>query len=253
MAGDKKLHDNLSRVKGPSPLGKSIFVGLRLTDALWQYAFLHRGWASQLVHRLRGTPLPVLDVANGQLYPYYQLFVAMSFGSGLKQAIHMAFISEQELSAASGFGIGLFNTVINSTNILFSIWSSTSQASLSDGWLSTLLSTPSVAIGVGAYTIGILTELFSELQRQRFKKDPANKRKPYGGGLFSLATNINYGAYTLWRAGFALASGGWPWGLFTFSFFLYDFVTRGVPVLDQYCSNKVCSFFVYLSALLCAC
>lgn len=241
MASNKKLKDNLSRVKAPSPLGKSIFVGLRLTDAVWQYAFLHRGWASQLVQQFGGTPLQVLHASSGWLNPYYQLLVAMALGSGLKQAIHMAFISEQELSSGLGFGIGFFNTVFNSTNILFSVWSLTSQSPSPNGSLR-VQSTASVAIGVCAYTVGVLTELASELQRRRFKKDPANKGKPYGGGLFSLATNINYGAYTLWRAGFALATGGWAWGLFNFSFFFYDFVTRGVPVLDQYCTQRVCLF-----------
>lgn len=125
--------------------------------------------------------------------------------------------------------------------MLFSLWSATSQTPASDGWTG-IFCTPSVAIGVGAYLIGISTELLSELQRQRFKKDPANKGKPYGGGLFSLATNINYGAYTLWRGGFALATGGWAWGLFTFSFFFYDFATRGVPVLDRYCTERVSSY-----------
>lgn len=84
MANDKKLHDNLSRVKAPSPLGKSIFVGLRLTDALWQYAFLHRGWATQFIKWLRGTPLPVMDAVQGRLSPYHQMFVVMSLGSGIK-------------------------------------------------------------------------------------------------------------------------------------------------------------------------
>lgn len=49
---------------------------------------------------------------------------------------------------------------------------------------------------------GILLELVSELQRKRFKDDPANKGKPYAGGLFSLARSINYGGYTLWRGGY---------------------------------------------------
>lgn len=240
---DKKLKDNLSRVKAPSPLGKSIFVGLRLTDAVWQYAFLYRGWASQLVQRFGGTSLQVLHASSGRLNPYYQLLVVMALGSGLKQAIHMALISEQELSSGLGFGIGLFNTVFNSTNILLSVWSLTSQSPSSDDGSLRIQSTASVAIGVCAYTVGILTELISELQRRRFKKDPNNKGKPYGGGLFSLATNVNYGAYTLWRAGFALATGSWAWGLFNFSFFFYDFATRGVPVLDEYCTQRVCLFF----------
>lgn len=238
MVSDKKLHDNLSRIKAPSPIGKSIFVGLRLTDPIWQLAFLQRGWGSRIVSYLRGTPLPVLDAVNGRLNPYYQLLVFMALGSGLKQATHMALISEQELSPQLGFGIGFFNTIINSTNILFAIWSSSSQAPGFDTWLG-VLSSPAVAVGATAYAIGIMSELASELQRQKFKKDPTNKGKPYSGGLFSLATNINYGAYTLWRGAFALTSGGWAWGLFTFSFFFYDFATRGVPVLDQYCTDRV--------------
>ncbi|KAJ6149869.1 hypothetical protein N7471_001068 [Penicillium samsonianum] len=148
---DKKLKDNLSRVKAPSPLGKSIFVGLRLTDAVWQYAFLHRGWASRLVKRLGGMLLQVLDASSGRLNPYYQ-------------------------------SCWSFNTVFNSTNILLSVWSLTSQ-SPSDGSLRVQL-TASVAIGVCAYTIGILTELVSELQPRPFKKDTSNKGKPYRGGLF---------------------------------------------------------------------
>ncbi|KAJ5742481.1 uncharacterized protein N7511_011500 [Penicillium nucicola] len=211
MVSDKKLHDNLSRIKAPSPIGKSIFVGLRLTDPIWQLAFLQRGWGSRIVSYLRGTPLPVLDAVSGRLDPYYQLLVVMV--------------------------LGFFNTIINSTNILFAIWSSSSQAPGFDTWLG-VLSSPAVAVGATAYAIGIVSELASELQRQKFKKDPANKGKPYGGGLFSLATNINYGAYTLWRGTFALTSGGWAWDLFTFSFFFYDFATRGVPVLNQYCTDR---------------
>lgn len=59
--------------------------------------------------------------------PSLQLLVVMALGSGLKQAIHMAFISEQELSSGKGFNIGFFNTVSNSTNILLSVWSLTSN------------------------------------------------------------------------------------------------------------------------------
>ncbi|GLA67146.1 hypothetical protein AtubIFM54640_010123 [Aspergillus tubingensis] len=237
MASDKKLHDNLSRVKAPSPIGKSIFVGLRLMDPFWQVAFLQRGWGSHIISFLRGTPLPVVHATDGRLNPYYQLLVIMALGSGLKQATHMALISEQELSPQLGFGIGFFNTVFNSTNILLAIWSFTSQNPGSDTLLG-VLSSPVVAVGTTAYAIGIVTELVSELQRQKFKKDPVNKGKPYGGGLFSLATNINYGAYTLWRGAFALTSGGWAWGLFTFAFFFHDFATRGVPVLDKYCTDR---------------
>ncbi|KAK4868228.1 hypothetical protein LT330_007426 [Penicillium expansum] len=112
---DNKLKGNLSRVKAPSPLGKSIFVGLRLTDAVWHYAFLYRDWASQFC-------MPPVAAE-----PLLQLLVVMALGSGLKQAIHTAFISEQEPSSGQGFYIRFFNTVFNLTNILLSVWSLTSN------------------------------------------------------------------------------------------------------------------------------
>ncbi|KAJ5518853.1 hypothetical protein N7453_001275 [Penicillium expansum] len=112
---DNKLKGNLSRVKAPSPLGKSIFVGLRLTDAVWHYAFLYRDWASQFC-------MPPVAAE-----PLLQLLVVMALGSGLKQAIHIAFISEQEPSSGQGFYIWFFNTVFNLTNILLSVWSLTSN------------------------------------------------------------------------------------------------------------------------------
>lgn len=242
MSPAKKLQDNVSRVKASSPLGRSTFIGLRSLDGFWQHALIYRGWGVQLINRLGGTvgsTKSVFNAANGELSLYHQLIVAMAFGSGIKQTIHMSYISEQELSAGSGIAISFFNTLFNSVNTLLALWSVTSQEPALKSWFG-LLSQPQVAVGVSLYTIGILTELISELQRKSFKKDPANNNKPYGAKLFGLATNINYGAYTLWRSGFALACGGWVWGLCTFSFFFWDFATRGVPVLDQYCTKRVC-------------
>ena len=101
------------------------------------------------------------------------------------------------------------------------------------------LSSPLVLSGLGAYVVGLLAEAVSEIQRKQFKDDPTIKGKPYGGGLFSLATNINYGAYTVWRAYYATAFGGLVWGATTFAFFFTDFASRGVPVLDQYVTQRV--------------
>jgi hypothetical protein len=115
---------------------------------------------------------------------------------------------------------------------------------------STLLSPP-IAVGLAAYALGLSVEAISEFQRKAFKQDPKNKGKPYGGGLFSLATNVNYGAYTIWRAAYALTCGGFVWGATTFTFFFWDFVTRGVPVLDEYMCQRVSLvellFFIMIS------
>ena len=90
----------------------------------------------------------------------------------------------------------------------------------------------------GLFSVGLLTELISEVQRKRFKDNPANKGKNYTGGLFSLARHINYGGYTLWRTGLALTSGNYWLAALQSIWLTYDFTYRAVPALTQHCSEK---------------
>jgi protein-S-isoprenylcysteine O-methyltransferase Ste14 len=60
-----------------------------------------------------------------------------------------------------------------------------------------------------------------------------------GAALFGLSRHINYFGYTVWRTGFALASGSWILAALSASWFTFDFVARGIPVLDEYCSKRV--------------
>ncbi|KAK9384152.1 hypothetical protein V1515DRAFT_618229 [Lipomyces mesembrius] len=170
----KKLRDNVSRVKASSPLGTTIFVGLRAAD-LGHQAIEHLGRNSVGLDR-------VLDPSTSQLQPYYMLVILMSLGSSLKQIVTLIFCHRC---------IQLFNSL----NMMLSV---TSRVPPSGTWFD-LLCSPSVAIGVGAYLIGILTELISELQRRAFKKNH---------------------------------------GILTFSFFFFDFASRGVPVLEQYLTER---------------
>lgn len=82
-------------------------------------------------------------------------------------------------------------------------------------------------------------EFVSEIQRHAFKKDKKNKGQVYEGGLFGLSRHINYFGYTLWRTGYAIASGGWTWGAVTASWFVGDFTLRGIPVLQHYLEERV--------------
>lgn len=233
----KEPRDNVSRVKRFNWLGTSIFVGLRAGDVLLQQSLLQRGWAARLIQLAGGQPVgldQVLNPATTQLRPYYGIISLMALGSSVKQILTMLIVSEQDMPPASAFMIALFNTTFNSLNTVFSAWAVTSQFPARS-----ITESPSVLLGVGFYSIGILAEMISELQRTYFKKDPANKGKPYAGGLFSLARHVNYGGYTIWRAAYACTSAGWPWGLVVGSFFFYDFATRGVPVLDKYLANRV--------------
>lgn len=248
----KPLHDNVSRRKASSPLGRAVFVGLRAVDVWWQYRLLTRGWGLQLIQKLRGQPVLSTQLWNTtgvlQLQPYYGLVTVLALGSSIKQIATILFVSEQETPVSSAILVGIFNTLFNSVNTLLSLWTLTSQAPppASSNFPDYIIANPLVAIGFSAYLVGILTEAVSELQRRSFKKDPANKGKPYGGGLFSLATNINYGGYTVWRAGYALVTGGLPLAVVTFWLFFSDFVNRGVPVLDEYLTSRVCHLLLYV-------
>ena len=235
-----------SRKKAPSPIGTSIFVGLRSADVALQYAILQRGWGASLIETLGGRAIQATTATNDGvlgLTPYAAIISAMALGSTIKQLIYLLVIAEQEFPPAAASVISVFNTFLNSTNTLLSLWVVSSAgaiaASPSASIIDVISSSPTLAVGVGLYVLGNLVELGSETQRKIFKSNPENKGKPYGGGLFSLATNINYGGYTLWRTGYAITAAGWGWGIAIGALFFYDFTTRAIPVLDKYCTEKV--------------
>ena len=237
-----------SRKKAPSPIGTSIFVGLRSADVALQYAILQRGWGAKLIEALGGraiqAPTDASDSILG-LTPYAATISAMALGSTIKQLIYLLVITEQELPPAAAAAISVFNTVMNSANTLLSLWVISSAGAAvalpSASIFDVLSSSPTLAIGTGLYILGNFVELGSEIQRKIFKSKAENKGKPYGGGLFSVATNINYGGYTLWRTGYAITAAGWGWGIAIGALFFYDFTTRAIPVLDEYCTEKVSS------------
>ncbi|OQE18764.1 hypothetical protein PENSTE_c017G04944 [Penicillium steckii] len=166
-----QLRDNVSRTKASSPVGKLIFVGLRAADVLWQSNLLCRGWGIQLIEKVGG--------------------------SSLKQIVHIACVPEQAMDASSGLTIALFITIFNTINTLLSLGVDfTSCVYLQFDKLACNSILSNYNCRIDCLYCGLLVEATSEFQRKWFKQDPENRGKPYGGGLFSLATNINYGAYT---------------------------------------------------------
>ncbi|KAG6900831.1 hypothetical protein C0993_000150 [Termitomyces sp. T159_Od127] len=235
------LHDYLSRIKRPSPLGSTVFVGLRLAEPLVQHAILSQNLGSSLINHFGGEVLPFgipVEPCIG-LSPYRLILFLMSAGSSLKQIFWLTSVAEQEMPVKSAIPIGAFNFLFNSLNSLFFINKFTSAATNGGQDLDDP-DFPSIPLVVGsaAYVTGLMLELVSELQRKRFKKDPKNKGKNYAGGLFSLARHINYTGHVLMRGGYALAAGGWIWSGFTTAFFVRDFVTRAIPCLDKYCQEQ---------------
>ncbi|KAK5737703.1 hypothetical protein LTR17_006566 [Elasticomyces elasticus] len=237
-----KGRDSIKRgVKKLNILGTATFLGLRAADPYLQWQILGNGLGSGLIQRLGGTSLPtgpslvtntILDTYVG-LSPYRSILLAMSVGSMAKQNFHVTAIMQEELPASTGAMIGLFNAFINSTNSLFFITAQTSASVNGEHFPQTPL-----IVGSAMYTTGLFIEWYSEVQRHRFKKDPANKGKVFTGGLFGLSRHVNYFGYTMWRAGYALAAGGWVWGSVVGAFFAYDFVDRSIPLLQQYLREK---------------
>lgn len=248
MPREPKDWDGQSREKKPSPFGTSIFVGLRAADAVLQYSILQRGWGSQAIQSLGGSVAPFATPRDAALAyyglgPYPAILSALALGASTKHVAWILGISEQEMKPSGALVIGVFNTILNTLNTMFSIWSITSaapqMATQSASIADVITSSPTLMIGLSLYTVGIVTEVASEVDRKRFKDKPENQGKPYGGGLWSWATNINYGGYMLWRAGYAVSAAGPLWGAAVGGFFFYDFTSRAIPSLDRYCTEKV--------------
>ena len=198
--------------------------------------------AVEAIQKLGGEVLPQgpalftntpLDSLLG-LSPYRSIIFGMSMGSMLKQNIHCAAMMNEQISPAFGLSIGTFNSFFNSLNSLFFVCAQTSASTNGEHFPQTPL-----IVGSSLYVIGMALEFGSEIQRHAFKKDKKNKGQVYEGGLFGLSRHINYFGYTLWRTGYALASGGWTWGAVTASWFVGDFTLRGIPVLQHYLEERV--------------
>lgn len=232
-----------SREKRPSPFGSTLFVGLRAADAVLQYSLLRQGWANNAVKALGGNALPTVGAGPLGLTPYGLILTSLAVGASIKHIVWRIFIAEQETQPGAAIIICADNTGFNTVNTVLSAWALCSAAptnlppfaSISE----VLFSSPSLIAGVALFSVGFVTETYAEFQRKWFKSKPENKGKPYGGGLWSLATHINYGGYTLWRAGYAMAAAGPVWGLITGGIFFYDFTQRAIPVLDRYCTDRV--------------
>ncbi|PVH71758.1 hypothetical protein DL98DRAFT_563810 [Cadophora sp. DSE1049] len=225
------MHDNVSRIKRSSPLGTTLFLTVRTLDPLLQYSILAKGLALPLLTTINA---PLLSPSSHPPFDFGMplrslVIIAMAVGSSLKQNYNLAFISEQEMPASAGLTIPLFNTLFNSLNSILSL--TTAATAFTPAFLTAENDngvSPLLVLSSAAYLLGILTELGAEWQRREF----------LWGGLFGWARHVNYGAYTVWRAAYAMLGGGWVWGVVVGGFFAGDFVGRGVPVLDGYCEGR---------------
>lgn len=235
----------------PSPLNRSVFVGLRVIDPLIQYAILSKQVGISWIPRLFGGELLPADGAANLLRfgksgvhlnlppepPYYGLLLCISIVSAMKQTYWAMAIGREEMLLGSAVTIAAFATLMNSLFNALAIWTRTSVNPTASTWTE-LLQTPYIAAGTTLFLAGIAIETISEIQRSRFKDDQRNKGKPYAGGLFGLARNINYTGFTLWKTGYALVAAGPPFAIVIAAMHFYDFSQRAIPVLDEYCAKR---------------
>jgi protein-S-isoprenylcysteine O-methyltransferase Ste14 len=213
-------HSTFGRTKkGSNFLPRLVFSCLRATDPYLQYLLIFGGYGHQILSKTGIATIPA--------GPKGIALVAMAAGCAVKQIINMGYIMEAQMPYSSMIVISIFNTVSNSLAAFSSLIYGPSNELGSLQY-----------VGISLFSVGILTELISELQRKSFKDDPQNKGKLYTGGLFSLARHINYGGYTLWRTGLALTSGNYWLAAFQSIWHMWDFTRRCVPDLTDYCSKR---------------
>ncbi|OSS46816.1 hypothetical protein B5807_08742 [Epicoccum nigrum] len=224
----------------PTPAGKAAFFVLRAIDPVIQYGILAHGIGTPLLHRLGLRTLPpglatrtgIAAIDGLGLSPYRLILLGMTVGSVVKQNIWVTLLSGEPMPVGGAVVVSAFNTIVNSINNYAFLLTATSASLQAD------FPQPSLIVGGAMYAVGIMTELVAEIQRKRFKADPNNKGKAYTGGLWGYARHINYGGYTIWRAGYALAAGGWALGALVGAAFAYDFSTRAIPILNEYCEKR---------------
>jgi len=224
----------------PTPAGKITFFVLRAIEPYLQYSILAHGLGTSLLHRIGLHTLPAGLAANTGiglidglgLSPYRLVLFGMAVGAAVKQNIWVTALSGEPMPVGGAIAVGAFNAIFNTVSSVAFLARATSASTESD------FPQPSLMIGGALYVVGIVTELVAEIQRKRFKSDPSNKGKAYTGGLWQFARHINYGGYTLWRAGFAIAGGGYTLGALVGAFFFWDFSQRAVPILNEYCEKR---------------
>lgn len=224
----------------PTPAGRAVFFLARAAEPALQWAILARGLGTPLLQRMGLRTLPsglpsqtgIAGIDGLGLSPYRLVLFGMAVGAAVKQNVWVTLLSGEPMPVAVALQVGAFNAVVNSINTYAFLLDVTSASTDST------FPQPALLGGCALYGVGLLTELVAEIQRKRFKANPNNKGKPYTGGLWSFARHINYGGYTLWRAGYAMAGGGYALSALIGALLMADFAMRAVPVLNEYCEKR---------------
>lgn len=153
---------------------------------------------------------------------------AVLFAFGVVTFVRFTFTMAVLLKRRFGwgeFGGVLFATIVYQVG--FALLGAGAGARL--GWLA--------GVGIALFVLGSFLNTGSELQRKRFKDDPANAGKLYTRGLFGLARHINFFGDTLWVTGWALLTMN-PWSALIPIALTAGFVFGFIPDLARHLRAK---------------
>ncbi|GAP82788.2 putative membrane protein [Rosellinia necatrix] len=217
--------------------------------------------------RWSGSGSGLVPGALTSLPPTALLLVLMSAGAAAKQIYWQLCLSAESFPAPAAAAVGAYNTLLNGAAALLFLAAGTTSL-LSRPRISSIpfpiaiptsASSPgdlplSVVVGTCLYAAGLAIETVAERQRVAFKRRPGNNNNNNnnnnddgGGGrapavcdegLWRWARHINYFGYVLWRAGYAMAAGGWVAGVAVGLLQGWDLGRRAVAVQDAYCSAR---------------
>lgn len=90
---------------------------------------------------------------------------------------------------------------------------------------------------IALFIFGSCLNTGSELLRDKFKKNPANKGQLYTSGLFKYSMHINYFGDIIWVTAYALITRNWYAGFIPILLFCF-FVFYNIPKLDEYLDSR---------------
>jgi steroid 5-alpha reductase family enzyme len=92
-------------------------------------------------------------------------------------------------------------------------------------------------VGIALFLIGSLINSGSELIRDKWKKNPANKGVLYTGGLFRYSMHVNYFGDLLWVSGLAFMTAN-IWSVIVPLLLFCLFAFFNAPMLDKHLAEK---------------
>ncbi|KAK4188269.1 putative membrane protein [Podospora australis] len=235
----------------PNLPGTLTFIGLRALDPFLQYHLLRPSGllSSYLLPKLGITTLslsslPFTTLGGISLPLPHWILLSMSATASLKQIYWLLALNRENLPPSTAVAVAIFNTTVNTISSILLLASATSAVFDTPQVTLPLINQPvslTIALGTSLVAAGIALETISEIQRKHFKDDPKNKGKICDAGLWGWARHINYGGYTLWRAGYGLASGGWAAGIALGAWQVYHFLSHSIGRMDEYMVKKYTS------------